>query len=338
MNGKPIIIFRCHEILVAKCSFRCFSLVPLTFAAFLLSMFQAFLRFLCYSHQIQHELYNLHVKVKYLIFSFWCMFSRDKNRTQVLFISMFLLFSWNDCGSVIYFLLMNRFQTCHSQTFTTVNLCKLCISLNKIVWGDCMHKNVQYYSFPALGKYICALILKTRSNRKCPGQLSQLVSHKAEWAMVGEEARGRPLSSCVSAWAASADREDPTCLWTRFTCSDPSSWSLCCASSWLCVWTWWLCWVQRGSPPTISPCLCGSPAPSPRLASPRRRLSGAVSPRSHLVGADVSLFLGCFNYWGVFFNLGLVLLSKHPITMEVSILNCCCTKCKRKWSHCFSFS
>lgn len=99
-----------------------------------------------------------------------------------------------------------------------------------------------------------------------------------EGVMVGEEAH-RPPESCCCCW-----RGLRRCLWTRCTCSGPSSWSPCSASSWRCAWTWWLCWVQPGSPPSISPCLSGSPAPSPRLGKPRRRLRGAASPPSHLVG------------------------------------------------------
>lgn len=101
---------------------------------------------------------------------------------------------------------------------------------------------------------------------------------------------------------AAADPVRRRCLWTRFTCSGPSSSSLCSASFWRCVWTWWLCWVQPGSPRTISPCLCGSPAPSPRLGTRRRRLSGAASPPSDLVGttfvlAPFGLFLQRFDVY-----------------------------------------
>lgn len=117
-----------------------------------------------------------------------------------------------------------------------------------------------------------------------PVKLFQLDTHKAVKAMVGEDAHGPPASSSDCDWPAAVVRR---CLWTRCTCSGPSSSSLCCASSWRCVWTWWLSWAQPGSPRSISPCLCGSPAPSPGHGIRQRRLSGAVSPPSHLVGINV---------------------------------------------------
>lgn len=83
--------------------------------------------------------------------------------------------------------------------------------------------------------------------------------------------RRRPAAPFVPAWR---------CPWTRCACRGPSSWSRCCASFWRWVWTWRLCWVPPGSQPSGSPCLCGSPAPRPRLGTRPRRLGGAASPPS----------------------------------------------------------
>ncbi len=98
---------------------------------------------------------------------------------------------------------------------------------------------------------------------------------------------GPPASWSARDWPAAVYAFRRRCLWTRCTCSGPSSSSRCCASFWRSAWTWWLCWVQPGSPRSTSPCLCGSPAPSPRLGTRTRRLSGAASPPSHLVGVRV---------------------------------------------------
>lgn len=92
---------------------------------------------------------------------------------------------------------------------------------------------------------------------------------RTDWPPASSQ--NRPAAPFTPAWR---------CPWTRWLCSGPSSSSLCCASSWRCVWMWWPCWVQPGSPPTTSPCLCGSPVPSPRLGARPRTPSGAASPPS----------------------------------------------------------
>ena len=155
-------------------------------------------------------------------------------------------------------------------------------------------------------------------SRKSPVELFQLSTlqraQSGEWrAMVGEDARGPPahepfwLTDVRPAVLPVRRR----CLWTRCTCSDPSSSSRCSASSWRSVWTWWLCSVQPGSPPTISPCLCGSPAPSPRHGTRRRRrrLRGAASPPSHLVRSPfvprTLWFFYLFIYFGSFLRSAL---------------------------------